>query len=306
MKKATLNKCNNMESGMFALLMETSASVRSVIKLEGIVIIILFNSDWDPNNDIRSLQKIVFDSKPEHIKVLHLYSCFTVAKKALVIAMRLHLEGVEGKLDSGNKFVKKEGNRVHLTPEPNLRKKRKLHVQGTSHPSAGEKHKNRRIGAVNDAGMRSRNTQEDQCLPDASPNTPSLHQSPYSNPLQMEMDKMQKKREQTMKLQEDMKSLLISQMGKDVDSFGKTYDILLQITEMESAQQQKEFDTASRKVRMQKLLAEVMTLVHDTVGSKEMTKDDVGRSITGIAQSAPNRLSIAPVVNASVSEPVNA
>ncbi|PHT37751.1 hypothetical protein CQW23_21324 [Capsicum baccatum] len=185
----------------------------------------------------------------------------------------VHLEGVEGKLDSGNKFVKKEGNRVHLTPEPNLRKKRKLHVQGTLHPSAGDNHKTRRIGAVNDAGMRSRNTQEDQCLPDASPNTPSLHQSPYSNPLQMEMEKMQKKREQTMKLQEDM------------------------ITEMELAQQQKEFDTASRKVRMQKLLAEVMTLVHDTVGSKEMTKDDVGRSITGTGQSAPNRLSISRMMN---------
>ncbi|KAF3643266.1 hypothetical protein T459_22988 [Capsicum annuum] len=87
-KIATLNKYNNMESGIFSLLMETSASVRSVIKLSGIEIILSFNSDWNPNNDLRSLQKILFNSKSEHINVLHLYSCFTVEEKALMLAMR--------------------------------------------------------------------------------------------------------------------------------------------------------------------------------------------------------------------------
>ncbi|PHT37764.1 hypothetical protein CQW23_21337 [Capsicum baccatum] len=128
------------------------------------------------------------------------------------------------KVRLGEQVCGKEVNRVHLTPEPNLRKKCKLHVQGTSHPSADNKHKTRtrntqedqclddaspdmsslpqspypnqlqtrRFGAVNNAGMRIRNTQEDQCLHDTSPNTPSLPQSPYSNQLQMEMEKMQK------------------------------------------------------------------------------------------------------------------
>ncbi|PHU06838.1 hypothetical protein BC332_23327 [Capsicum chinense] len=87
-KIATLNRYNNMESGIFSLLMETSASVRSVIKLSGIEIMLSFNSDWNPNNDLRSLQKILFNSKSEHINVLHLYSCFTVEEKALMLAMR--------------------------------------------------------------------------------------------------------------------------------------------------------------------------------------------------------------------------
>lgn len=85
-KEATLNKFNDKESGKFALLMETSACSRSVIKLSGIDTIILFNSDWDPNNDLRSLQKITVNSKSEHIKVLRLYSYFTVEEKALVLA----------------------------------------------------------------------------------------------------------------------------------------------------------------------------------------------------------------------------
>ncbi|KAF3668468.1 hypothetical protein FXO38_08056 [Capsicum annuum] len=72
---------------------------------------------------------------------------------------------------------------------------------------------------------------------------------------------------------------------------------------MESAQQQKELD--NRKVQMQKLQAEAMTLVHDTVGSKEMTEDVIGRTITGTGQSSPNRPSIAPLMTASISEPVN-
>ncbi|KAK4353286.1 hypothetical protein RND71_028804 [Anisodus tanguticus] len=57
MKKATLNKFNNKGSGKFAILMESRACVPSV-KLSEIDIVILFNSDWDPKNDLRSLQKI--------------------------------------------------------------------------------------------------------------------------------------------------------------------------------------------------------------------------------------------------------
>ncbi|PHU06517.1 hypothetical protein BC332_23006 [Capsicum chinense] len=81
--------------------------------------------------------------------------------------------GNRRKVRLGEQVCGKEGNRVHLTPEPNLRKKCKLHVQGTSHPSACNKHK-----------TRTRNTQEDQCLDYASPDMSSLPQSPYPNQLQ--------------------------------------------------------------------------------------------------------------------------
>ncbi|KAL3356132.1 hypothetical protein AABB24_017013 [Solanum stoloniferum] len=377
MKEATLNKFNNKGSGKFAVLMETRACVPSV-KLSGIDIIILFNSDWDPNNDLRSLQKITVYSQSEHIKVLRLYSCFTVEEKALILAKqgltidsnienmkqaachvlltwgasylfnmldcfhvqssiskrssevaalddvvaeclgllssncensvynscskilkvqpnggtypskksllgelemqqmddssfvrgllenesphvfwtnlvhgrvprwkhspspsrgnrrKVRLQGDLNQPSKGEQVSEKEGNKVHLTPEPKLRKKWKLHVQGklgTSHLSAGDKNKCRRlatnrspqcdkptkdnhqsheicinssghqildsmnwsidssiqrsignlplqqhasIGAVNGTSMKSRNSHEDQCRPDASPNTPIL------------------------------------------------------------------------------------------------------------------------------------
>ncbi|KAH0722223.1 hypothetical protein KY289_005267 [Solanum tuberosum] len=59
MKEATLNKFNNKGSGKFAVLMETRACVPSV-KLLGIDIIILFNSDWDPNNYLRPCRRLQF------------------------------------------------------------------------------------------------------------------------------------------------------------------------------------------------------------------------------------------------------
>ncbi|KAK4723742.1 hypothetical protein R3W88_026521 [Solanum pinnatisectum] len=426
MKEATLNKFNNKGNGKFAVLMETRACVPSV-KLSGIDIIILFNSDWDPNNDLRSLQKITVYSQSEHIKVLRLYSCFTVEEKALILAKqgllssncessvynscskilkvqqngrtypsKISLLGelemqqmddssfvrgllenesphvfwtnlLHGRPSKGEQVSEKEGNKVHLTPEPKLRKKRKLHVQGklgTAHLSAGDKHKCRRlatnrspqcdkptednhqshencinssshqildsmnwsidssiqrsignlplqqhasIGAVNGTSMRSRNNHEDQCRPDASPNTPNLPQSPYLHPLHMEMERIQKEREQITKLHEDVKLLLQSEFEKELDSIVKKYDLLLQIAEMELSQKQEDLDTVFNKVHVHKLLAEAMTQVQDTadsVGPLEMTVD-VGRTITGTGESLPNRPSSVPAVTASISEPVN-
>ncbi|XP_015089613.1 protein CHROMATIN REMODELING 4-like [Solanum pennellii] len=503
MKEATLNKFNNKGSGKFAVLMETRACVPSV-KLLGIDIIILFNSDWDPNNDLRSLQKITVYSQSEHIKVLRLYSCFTVEEKALILAKQgltidsnienmkqaachelltwgasylfsmldcFHVQSSVSKISSevaaldevfaeclglmssncensvnnsgskilkiqqnggtypskisllgelkmqqmddssfvrrllenesphvfwtnllhgrvpmwkhspspsrgnrrkvrlqgdvnqpskGEQVSKKEGNKVHLTPEPKLRKKRKLHVQGklgTSHLSAGDKHKCRRlatnrspqcdkphqshencinssrhqildsmnrsidssiqqsignlplqrharIGAVNGTSMKSRNNHED----DASPNTPNRPQSPYLHPLHMEMERIQKEREQITKLHEDVKLLLQSEFEKELDSIMKKYDLLLQIAEMELSQKHEDLDTVYKKVHVHKLLAEAMTQIQDTadsVGPLEMTADVVGSTITGSEESLPNRPSSVPAVTASNAEPVN-
>lgn len=164
------------------------------------------------------------------------------------------------------------------------------------------------IGAVNGTSMKSRNNHEDQCLPDTSPNTPNLPQSPYLHPLHMEMERIQKEREQIMKLHEDVKLLLKSEFEKELDSIMKKYDLLLHIAEIQLAQKQNDLDTIYTKVHMHKLLAEAMTQVHntaDTVGSLEMTVDLVGRTITGTRQSLPNRPSSIPAVTASISEPVN-
>ncbi|XP_016554226.2 uncharacterized protein LOC107853764 [Capsicum annuum] len=211
--------------------------------------------------------------------------------------------GSRRKARLGEEVCEKEGSRVHLTQEPKLRKKR------MPRPSAGNKHKSRRIDVVNDASMRRRNTQQDHCLPDASPNTSTLPHSPNPNPLQMEMERIQKEKEQTTNLLQDVKLLLKSQMEEELDSVRKKYDLLFQIAEKESAQKKKELDTMYNKVHMHKLLAEAMTTqlpdTADTIGILEMTEDDVGRTITETGQSSPNRPSSVPMATASISEPVN-
>ncbi|PHT37753.1 hypothetical protein CQW23_21326 [Capsicum baccatum] len=348
-KEATLNKLNNKETGKFALLMETSACSRSVIKLSGIDTIILFNSDWDPNNYLRSLQKITVNSKSEHIKVLRLYSYFTVEEKALVLAKQdmpidninsikqaacqellswgaSYLYNVQSSISKSSsevddldfvfpelsrlmstycensgyngcsKIVKVQKNGAAYSSEISLLAYTDIfgfgcqpHFLGTPRPSAGNKHKSRRIDVVNDASMRRRNTQEDHCLPDASPNTSTLPQSPNPNPLQMEMERIQKEKEQTTNLLQDVKLLLKSQMEEELDSVRKKYDLLFQIAEKESAQKKKELDTI---------------FIND-IYNVCFSPDDVGRTTTETGQSSPNRPSSVPMETASISEPVN-
>ncbi|KAK4353287.1 hypothetical protein RND71_028805 [Anisodus tanguticus] len=123
---------------------------------------------------------------------------------------------------------------------------------------------NMSIGAVNGSSMRSRNNHEDQCCPDASPNTPNVPQSPYLLPFQTEMERIQKERGQITKLHDDLKLLLKSECEKELDSITKKYDLPLQIAEMEFAEKQKDLDTIYNKVHAHKLLAEAMTQVQDT------------------------------------------
>lgn len=48
--------------------------------------IIIFDSDWNPVNDLRALNKITIDSQFEKIKLFRLYSPFTVEEKSLILA----------------------------------------------------------------------------------------------------------------------------------------------------------------------------------------------------------------------------
>lgn len=84
-KQAALDMFNNKECGTFVLLIENRACLRS-IKLSSVDTVILFDSDWDPRNDIRALERITIESQFEQLKVFRLYSSSTLEEKILILA----------------------------------------------------------------------------------------------------------------------------------------------------------------------------------------------------------------------------
>lgn len=84
-KQAALDAFNDRESGKFVFLMENRACLPS-IKLSSVDAIILFDSDWDPQNDLRCLQRMSISSQFKQLTVFRLYSSFTVEEKALMLA----------------------------------------------------------------------------------------------------------------------------------------------------------------------------------------------------------------------------
>ncbi|KAG9445638.1 hypothetical protein H6P81_011766 [Aristolochia fimbriata] len=84
-RQHALNIFNNLETGRFVFLLESRAC-RSTIKLSSVDAVIIFNSDWNPVNDFRALQKIHIDPQTDQLKVLRLYSPFTVEEKTLILA----------------------------------------------------------------------------------------------------------------------------------------------------------------------------------------------------------------------------
>ncbi|XVF76397.1 hypothetical protein PTKIN_Ptkin13bG0263300 [Pterospermum kingtungense] len=86
-KKAVVNTFNNKESGRSFLLLEDRACLPS-IKLSAVDVVILFGSDWEPQNDIKALQKISISSQFEQLKLFRLYTCFTVEEEILILAKK--------------------------------------------------------------------------------------------------------------------------------------------------------------------------------------------------------------------------
>ncbi|XVE96646.1 hypothetical protein REPUB_Repub02eG0240600 [Reevesia pubescens] len=84
-KKAVVNMFNNKESGRPFLLLEDRACLSS-IKLSAVDVVILYDSDWEPQNDIKALHRISISSQFEQLKVFRLYSSFTVEEKILILA----------------------------------------------------------------------------------------------------------------------------------------------------------------------------------------------------------------------------
>ncbi|KAL2557461.1 uncharacterized protein Fot_02200 [Forsythia ovata] len=87
-KHAAVNRFNKKETGQFVFLLENRACSSS-IKLSSVDIVIIYDSEWNPANDLKALQKISFDSKFEQIKVFRLYSSCTVEEKALLLAKQV-------------------------------------------------------------------------------------------------------------------------------------------------------------------------------------------------------------------------
>ncbi|KAL0414342.1 UNVERIFIED_CONTAM: Helicase protein MOM1 [Sesamum radiatum] len=91
-KQAAVNRFNKKETGQFVFLLDNRAC-SSVIKLSSLDIVVIYDSGWNPANDLRALQKISIDSKVEQIKVFRLYSSFTVEERPLLLAKQnLHLD----------------------------------------------------------------------------------------------------------------------------------------------------------------------------------------------------------------------
>ncbi|KAM7259401.1 hypothetical protein ACFE04_015142 [Oxalis oulophora] len=86
-KKDAMNKFNNENSERFVFLLEARACLAS-IKLSSVSNVIIYDSEWCPMNDIRSLQKIKLGSKLAQIRVFRLYSSSTVEERALILAKR--------------------------------------------------------------------------------------------------------------------------------------------------------------------------------------------------------------------------
>lgn len=84
-RQTALDNFKNKDSGRFVFLLEYRACLSS-IKLSSVDSIIIFDSGWNPVNDIRVLQKIKVYSQFERIKVFRLYSPWTVEEKVLALA----------------------------------------------------------------------------------------------------------------------------------------------------------------------------------------------------------------------------
>uniref|UniRef100_A0A251SJT8 Putative helicase n=2 Tax=Helianthus annuus TaxID=4232 RepID=A0A251SJT8_HELAN len=84
-KQVALSNFNNKETGRFIFLLEHRACLPS-IKLSSIDTIIIFDSDWNPANDLRVLQRIAIDSQSEQILTFRLYTSLTLEEKILRLA----------------------------------------------------------------------------------------------------------------------------------------------------------------------------------------------------------------------------
>ncbi|XP_026382178.1 helicase protein MOM1-like [Papaver somniferum] len=84
-KQSAMNKFNDREKGRIVFLLDQRACLPS-IKLSSVDMVILYDSDLNPYNDMKVLQKITIVSQHEQLKVFRLYSLYTVEEMFLIHA----------------------------------------------------------------------------------------------------------------------------------------------------------------------------------------------------------------------------
>ncbi|KAI3882321.1 hypothetical protein MKX03_007962 [Papaver bracteatum] len=84
-KQAALNRFNEKDKGRIVFLLDRRACHPS-IKLSSVDIVILYDSDLNPYNDLKLLQKITIDSQHEQLKLFRLYSFCTLEEMVLIHA----------------------------------------------------------------------------------------------------------------------------------------------------------------------------------------------------------------------------
>ncbi|KAI3852524.1 hypothetical protein MKX03_027943 [Papaver bracteatum] len=84
-KQAAMNRFNDKGKGRIVFLLDRRACHQS-IKLSSVDIVILYDSDLNPYNDLKVLQKITIGSQHEQLKLFRLYSVCTLEEMVLVNA----------------------------------------------------------------------------------------------------------------------------------------------------------------------------------------------------------------------------
>ncbi|GJU76844.1 chromodomain-helicase-DNA-binding protein 3 isoform X2 [Tanacetum coccineum] len=84
-RKEALNMFNNVNSKKFVCLLDYHAC-HFCIKISRVDVAILFNSDVNPLNDVKSIQKVTIGPRHEPLKIFRLYSSFTIEEKALIFS----------------------------------------------------------------------------------------------------------------------------------------------------------------------------------------------------------------------------
>ncbi|XP_044955594.1 uncharacterized protein LOC123406185 isoform X2 [Hordeum vulgare subsp. vulgare] len=84
-KAVALNKFNDKTKGRFVFLIEASACLPS-IELSSVDAVIIYNSDWNPLNDQKAIQRIKIESQFRYPSIFRLYTPFTMEEKCLVLA----------------------------------------------------------------------------------------------------------------------------------------------------------------------------------------------------------------------------
>ncbi|KAI3831793.1 hypothetical protein MKX03_000135 [Papaver bracteatum] len=84
-KQTAMNRFNDKETGRIVFLLDRRACHPSV-KLSSVDIVILYDSDLNPYNDLKVLQKISIDSQHEQLKLFRLFSLCTLEEMVLIQA----------------------------------------------------------------------------------------------------------------------------------------------------------------------------------------------------------------------------